>query len=328
MSRLPTYGVEAPEPDPAEVEQMIAVQRDGLQLVLRDLGLEVARHLGSQEEALAKVTNALKRKLQTGLRGQVKALIPLMDHIHGRIASGIAEQQVALSTLMDQATVTCTQGFPAQDATGKQGCYYDGALHYPDGSVLVSPPTSPTFMPVFGQSPTGAVPLAPAPAPTPTPTSLPGTYPVPAPAGGTGDQTPASVSTPPPAMCCPPCPAPVPPTPTAGGPDSGASSGGAGGAGGSSTSSSGQTGAAGAGSSPPCPAALGYALSDCGLNVWREGASGLLSSEVVQAMLAGPDWRDQLLAGATGPMGPVPFPAGLDPLAPAAGGGDFGYFTP
>jgi hypothetical protein len=323
----PVYPIEGPDQDADLAEQLLGAQRDGLALVLRDLGMEVSRNLAAQEEALAKVTNALKRRIQTSLRGQVKALIPVMDAIHGRVASSLAEQQVALSTLMDQPAFQCVRGEPRQDPSGRWGCYYDGAVHYDDpaaGQVAGMPlyPTTVGMAPAPAAPATGAAPTTTTPAVAP-----PGTYPVPAPAGGTGEQPPAGGASSAPAMCCPPCPAPASSTPTDGGAASSTSAGGAGGAAGDSTSSPGTTGAAGAGSSPPCPAALGYALSDCGLNVWREGASGLLSSEAVQSMLAGPDWRGQLMPGLDGPMGPTPFPAGVDPFAEPAGPADLGMIT-
>jgi hypothetical protein len=117
----PVYPIEGPDQDADLAEQLLGAQRDGLALVLRDLGMEVSRNLAAQEEALQKVTNALKRRIQTSLRGQVKALIPVMDAIHGRVASSLAEQQVALSTLMDQPAFQCVRGEPRRTRRGAGG---------------------------------------------------------------------------------------------------------------------------------------------------------------------------------------------------------------
>jgi hypothetical protein len=327
MMQPPVYPIEGPDQDADLAEQLLGAQRDGLALVLRDLGMEVSRNLAAQEEALARVTNALKRRIQTSLRGQVKALIPVMDAIHGRVASSLAEQQVALSTLMDQPAFQCVRGEPRQDPSGRWGCYYDGAVHYDDpaaGQVAGMPlyPTTVGMAPAPTAPATGAAPTTTTPAVAP-----PGAYPVPAPGSPAAGQPSDGGEAPPPAMCCPPCPAPASSTPTDGGAASSTSTGGAGGAAGDSTSSPGTTGAAGAGSSPPCPAALGYPFSQCGIDSWREGASGLMSSEVVQAALLAPDWVGALLPGAYRLPAEDPFPSGVDYIAAAEPPAAPGFFS-
>jgi hypothetical protein len=172
MMQPPVYPIEGPDQDADLAEQLLGAQRDGLALVLRDLGMEVSRNLAAQEEALARVTNALKRRIQTSLRGQVKALIPVMDAIHGRVASSLAEQQVALSTLMDQPAFQCVRGEPRQDPSGRWGCYYDGAVHYDDpaaGQVAGMPlyPTTVGMAPAPTAPATGAAPTTTTPAVAP-----------------------------------------------------------------------------------------------------------------------------------------------------------------
>jgi hypothetical protein len=102
--RPPAYPLEQPPPDPARVQERVALQREAIQPLLDELALDLGQSLTEQEKGIRRVTSALSRRVTSQLRGQRDALVPLLDAVAASVGARIAEQQVALATLLDAPT--------------------------------------------------------------------------------------------------------------------------------------------------------------------------------------------------------------------------------